>query len=165
MPRDSSNSAVPVVASPEGELKWGAPVPGRVTHLLRAEDGSFWAVSQWQVEGTYPMLLHSGDGLSFKDIPLPNPRITAGPSELLQAFCIVQGRLLMRFQDPDGPTEAVYSRDALGGGGFTRETGVFTGCLEPQALRRWRRDDSPKDRTVLRSEHAVVSLPKRLRPH
>ena len=84
---------------------------------------------------------------------------------MVESFCVVQGRLQVWLKDPDGPVAQLWTREALGGGGWTKEAGPFVGCPEPKAASRWRRDDSMKDRTLYCGERACVSLPKRLRSH
>jgi hypothetical protein len=158
----SSNGAVPVIVPAVGEWRWGAPMGGELRHLLRSDDGQWWAATQWQIEGTTPLLFTSADGLSWMEVPLPTERVTSGPAEILGSLCASHGKLVVHLVDPDGPAQAAFSRDASGGGVWSKEEGDFTGCEALKVPHRWRELSSP-DRLLFQGERMIVSLPKLLR--
>jgi hypothetical protein len=49
--------------------------------VLAAADGTLVAATQWQIEGTYPALLTSRDGLTWIELALPEERATRAPDE------------------------------------------------------------------------------------
>ncbi|MBI5546504.1 MAG: hypothetical protein HY901_21700 [Deltaproteobacteria bacterium] len=164
-----SNSAVPVVVSAKGEPRWGLPISGAVTHLARSEDGLLWAATQWQIEGTYPMLFKSIDALAWKEVELPAQRATAGPSETLEALCLSREQLVVHLVDPDGAARESWTRDSSGSRSWSKEDGgaSATTCAAPApppTSGRWRRDDSREDRFVFIGQKASLSVPKLLRP-
>ncbi len=167
----SSNTAVPVVFTATGEWRWGLPVDGLVTHLARAEDGTLWASTQWQIEGTYPALFSSKDGIAWKEVELPRERATAGPMEELTTLCFGYRTVVVKIDRADDtapPAAEVCSRERKGDGGWSKDPGgIDSGCLPPlPASERWTRDGSEEDRTLfLRGGgEQVFSLPKLLRP-
>jgi hypothetical protein len=162
-----SNTAVPVVITAKGEWKWGVPISGSVVHLAKSEDGTLWASSQWQVEGTYPMLHRSRDGIAWKEVPLPKERATAGPMEELGTLCFGYQTVVVKLAsgDADAPAEEVWSRERGGEAEWAKEKGVDSGCLPPlPASEHWTRDAAEDDRVLFRRDKLLFSLPKLLRP-
>lgn len=167
----SSNAAVPVVVTPKGEWKWGLPVDGLVTHLAKSEDGTLWASTQWQVEGTYPALYRSKDGVAWKEVELPKERATTGPMEELTTLCFGYQTVVVKISNADDsapPVVEVWSRERKGEAAWSKvEKGVDSGCLPPQsATEHWTRDASEDDRVLFLKDGGkqVFSLPKLLRP-
>ncbi len=71
---DSSNSFVPVVLTSDGKLDWGKRLAGSPSFLVRDPECRLWLVSQWMIEGTYPLLFRSENGLDWEEIQLPEKR-------------------------------------------------------------------------------------------
>ncbi len=70
----NSNTYIPVYYQ-GGELYgWGGPYPGRVSQVVKSEHGQWFLASYWAIEGTYPMLYQSADGIVWHEIKLPENR-------------------------------------------------------------------------------------------
>ncbi|HEY3452127.1 MAG TPA: hypothetical protein VGK67_37635 [Myxococcales bacterium] len=168
----STNSAVPVVVTSKGEWKWGAPIDGLVTHLARSEDGTLWASTQWQIEGTYPALYRSKDGIAWKEVELPKERATTGPMEEMTTLCFGYQTVVVKIANSDdsaAPAVEVWSRERKGEqAAWAKEPkGVDGGCLPPQpTAEHWTRDAGDDDRVLFLKDAGkqVFSLPKLLRP-
>lgn len=163
----STNSAVPVIVSAAGEWRWGLPLDGAVNHVARSEDGTLWATSQWQIEGIFPKLFRSRDGLAWKEVPLPEERGTTGPFETVTTLCFGVGTVVVKLhaERDEGEAVEVWGRGRADDGGWARQEGVDQGCLPPQAaVERWSRDASLEDRVLFRRDGVAVSVPKVLRP-
>lgn len=59
-----TNDALPVVIDAKGTWRWGKALDGEVQAAARASDGVLWAQSEWQIEGGYPIVWRSVDGIT-----------------------------------------------------------------------------------------------------
>ncbi|MHB8872502.1 MAG: hypothetical protein ACYC8T_02340 [Myxococcaceae bacterium] len=162
-----SNTALPVVVDAGGRWRWGSPLQGEVTRLLEG-GGALWAVSQWSIEGTYPMLWRSLDGLAWTAVALPEDRSTTGPSEEVSALCLCEGELRLELtggDDGEAPRRLKLGRPvkALNAAWVT----VAAGCERCEAPARpepaWRREEKKgAGPVVFRRGVVAVSVPERL---
>ena len=93
----SSNSFLPVVVDRGGRWRWGQRMSGAPSRLVRGPDGRLWVTALWMIEGTYPMLYHSPDGLVWRNIELP--RRPGNPFLFLTRLCFTKTSVRIRIQD------------------------------------------------------------------
>ncbi len=160
----SSNSAVPVMVSKKGKWTWGAPVNGHVRVVATSPDGTLWATSEWQIEGTYPMVLRSRDGLSWRELDLPTDRATTAPEEKIHRVCFAADVPEIVLEKEDPPTIEAWRLAPADAGLWAKISGPEKVCSTvPQGARAWRPDET-EDRFLFSREGLIISLPKQLRP-
>jgi hypothetical protein len=96
---EHSNTVLPVlVDSGRRRDRWhyrwrlGKPMAGEVQQLSRTSDGTLLLATRWIVEGSYPMLYRSRDGLNWQPLTLPLPRPQPPFVSLLQ-LCVGEREL------------------------------------------------------------------------
>ncbi len=67
-----SNAILPATVDSSGEWKWGEPLAGEIQAAAATADGSVWVASEWIIEGGYPALYRSADGVTWIDFDLPS---------------------------------------------------------------------------------------------
>jgi hypothetical protein len=93
---DKSNSIVPLLADVRGRWVLGDRLPGLPVFFEQGPDGALWLATQWQIEGTYPSLFRSKDGLHWHEIPLPPRPEPDSPFVFLDNLCFRGEELLIR---------------------------------------------------------------------
>lgn len=155
----SSNTALPVLVEAAGQWRWGEPLAGLFTRVLAAPDGTLVAATQWQIEGTYPALLTSRDGLTWVELALPEERATRAPDE--SAELCFSDRLELRLRSElEGKTQ-LWARALAEGDWKPIETPT---CGEqPEPPGGWRRAQTAEE-TLFRRPAREVALPRTLAP-
>lgn len=99
-----SNSVIPVIVSPEGRWTWGNRLSGLPSLCVEDKDRVLWLITQWAVEGSYPELYRSSDGITWTSIPLPENRQVDCCFEFVREICFYRDRVRLRFEggDTDG---------------------------------------------------------------
>lgn len=92
-----SNSFMPVSVDDRGDWRAGALVPGAPSWMVLGPDNALWLATQWQVEGTFPALYRSPDGLAWREIKLPENREVDCCFERLERICFRQGIVRLKF--------------------------------------------------------------------
>jgi hypothetical protein len=72
---DNSNTYIPIYYKGAELLGWGNSYPGKVNHVVKSDKGHWFLSSYWAIEGTYPMLYQSSDGIIWKEMTLPEERV------------------------------------------------------------------------------------------
>jgi hypothetical protein len=98
---DKSNSIVPLLADVRGRWVLGDRLPGLPFFFEQGPDGALWLVTQWQIEGTYPSLFRSKDGLHWHEIPLPPGPQPDSPFVFLDKLCFQRNEILIRLTSED----------------------------------------------------------------
>jgi hypothetical protein len=93
----ASNSFVPVVVDDRGEWRAGPILAGEPSFLVRGPGKALWLAAQWQVEGTFPALYRSQNGVDWQEIKLPGERDVDCCFETLERICFHHGRVRLRF--------------------------------------------------------------------
>ncbi len=99
-----SNSFVPIVVTFDGKMTRGKRLTGAPSFLIRDPQRTLWLVSQWIIEGTYPMLYCSQNGTDWTEILLPEGRNTDSGFEYLDEICFFQNEIRLRFRDEEEET-------------------------------------------------------------
>ncbi len=97
-----SNSFIPVRISPHGTFEIGTMYSGSPGLLLQQSETSYWMSTQWMIEGTYPELYKSSDGLFWKKVLLPENRNIDCCFEWITDICFSNNSIRVSFR---GDTE------------------------------------------------------------
>jgi hypothetical protein len=145
----ASNSFLPVAVDDQGQWQTGAITPGEPSLMVVGPDKALWLVAQWQIEGTFPALYRSLNGVDWQEIKLPENRDVDCCFERLDRICFHQGSIRLKFasavtaktacweagveglagsgpvwrqiaNDPDGGNEALCPFVVMGQGGWIR---------------------------------------------
>lgn len=101
----ASNSFLPVTVDDQGNWLAGPILPGAPSLVVPGPDNALWLAAQWQVEGTFPALYRSLDGVNWKEIKLPGNRDVDCCFERLDWICFRQGAIRLKFaSDATGKT-------------------------------------------------------------
>ncbi len=93
----ASNSFMPVVADGQGKWLAGPPMPGAPSWIVPGPDDALWLAAQWQVEGTFPALYRSLNGVDWQEIKLPDNRGVDCCFERLERICFHRGAIRLKF--------------------------------------------------------------------
>jgi hypothetical protein len=93
----ASNSFLPVTVDDQGKWLAGPILPGAPSWIATGPDNSLWLAAQWQVEGTFPALYRSLDGVDWQEIKLPENRAVDCCFERLERICFQQGIVRLKF--------------------------------------------------------------------
>jgi hypothetical protein len=93
----ASNSFMPVTIDDQGKWLAGPILPGAPSLLAQAPDNSLWLAAQWQIEGTFPALYRSTNGVDWTEIKLPENRGVDCCFERLERICFHQGAVRLKF--------------------------------------------------------------------
>jgi len=113
----ASNSFMPVTVDSHGQWLAGPILPGAPSLLLRAPDNALWLAAQWQVEGTFPALYRSLDGVDWQEIKLPENRGVDCCFERLERICFQRGAMRLEFAGDAGGKTAYWEADLNGRAG------------------------------------------------
>lgn len=110
----NSNSFMPVSVDDQGDWRSGAVVPGAPSWLVLGPDNALWLATQWQVEGTFPALYRSLDGLDWREIKLPENRDVDCCFERLERICFHQGIVRLKFASAVTAKKASWEAEVEG---------------------------------------------------
>jgi len=82
-----SNSFVPIRVSTKDDWQYGEIFQGEPTIFQSDLRDNFWLVTQWRIEGTYPSLLTSTDGLVWNYYDMPRNRDVDCCFEYIKKVC------------------------------------------------------------------------------
>ena len=111
-----SNTFIPVTVDYHGKWEYGRFIEGEPTLLVKGSDNALWLNSQWQIEGTYPSLYRSTDGIEWQEVTLPENRNVDCCFEWLTQICFAGQRIRLKFYgDYTNKTEywVAYVHDIL----------------------------------------------------
>ena len=174
---DRSNTIVPLLADVRGRWILGDNLPGLPAFFGPGPDKALWLVTQWQVEGTYPSLLRSEDGLHWKELPLPAGPEPGSPFIFLSDLRFLGKDLLITLTSENGDENRpvqLYSanlREISSGSAAWQEysddgINIPAGC-EPARRDEsaWKREEAPEAQEVaFYSKDYRLVLPGRLSP-
>jgi hypothetical protein len=145
-----SNSFVPIVVTTEGETTWGKALPGVPSFIVQGPDKTIWLVSQWAVEGTYPMLFRSENGVDWTEILLPEDRGVDCCFEYLNGVCFFRNVIRLRF-DAAQPSSTHSGQLADHGAKTEQWSAVLESVTDRPVWRRLheKNSDLPCDGTIL----------------
>jgi len=110
----ASNSFMPVTVDDRGQWLAGPILPGAPSWIVSGPDNALWLAAQWQVEGTFPALYRSTNGVDWKEIKLPENRDVDCCFERLERICFQQKVVHLEFTGATGGKTA-YWETGLGG--------------------------------------------------
>ncbi|WP_459923189.1 hypothetical protein [Desulfatiferula olefinivorans] len=113
-----SNSFLPVVLE-DGSWRAGEFMDGAPSMVVMENDDSLWLVTQWQIEGTYPALFHSADGVSWREIPLPAGRDVDCCFERLTRLCVTDETIRITLEGDSDERREFWTGDRQGHDGLT----------------------------------------------
>ncbi len=93
---DGSNSFIPIMVTLDGKWQWGQTMPG-APGLIRQNKNILWLTSQWQVEGSFPILYQSNNGLSWHQVLLPENREVDCCFEYIEQICFYNNMMGLKF--------------------------------------------------------------------
>jgi hypothetical protein len=93
----ASNSFMPVTVDDKGRWLAGAILPGAPSWIIPGPDNGLWLAAQWQVEGTFPALYRSLDGVDWQEIKLPENRDVDCCFEKLERICFRRNAVRLEF--------------------------------------------------------------------
>lgn len=93
----ASNSFLPVAVDDQGQWQTGAITPGEPSLMVVGPDKTLWLVAQWQIEGTFPALYRSLNGVDWQEIKLPENRNVDCCFERLDRICFHLGIIRLKF--------------------------------------------------------------------
>jgi hypothetical protein len=93
----ASNSFMPVTVDDQGKWRAGSIIPGEPSWMLLGPDNALWLAAQWQIEGTFPALYRSMNGVDWNEIKLPENRDVDCCFERLDQICFQQGIIRLKF--------------------------------------------------------------------
>jgi hypothetical protein len=108
----ASNSFMPVTVDDRGQWLAGPILPGAPSWIVPGPDNSLWLAAQWQVEGTFPALYRSTNGVDWQEIKLPENRDVDCCFERLERICFRQKVVRLEFTSATGG-KTVYWQAAL----------------------------------------------------
>ena len=103
----NSNSFLPVILDSQGTWASGEFIEGRPELIFKESETSFFMVTQWMIEGTYPTLFHSSDGINWRMLTLPEARDVDCCFEWLSNICLRDKRIHLTFEG-DAPERTAY---------------------------------------------------------
>ncbi|MCK4838838.1 MAG: hypothetical protein KAS94_08535 [Desulfobulbaceae bacterium] len=105
----NSNSFLPVILDAKGTWASGEFMEGRPELIFKESETSVFMVTQWMIEGTYPTLFHSSDGIDWRMVALPEARAVDCCSEWLSKICLRDKRIHLTFEGDDPERTAYFS--------------------------------------------------------
>ena len=156
-----SNSIVPLLADIRGRWILGDLLPGAPAFFGKGPDNTLWLVTQWQIEGTYPSLFRSKDGLHWQEIQLPPGPEPGSPFIFLSDLRFLGKDLLITLASENGdenrPAQSYSAnlRQISSGEAVWQEysdngINMPAGC-EPARMdvSAWTRKESPETREIV----------------
>ena len=144
---DRSNTVIPLLADVRGRWVLGDSLPGLPAFFVKGPDKALWLVTQWQVEGTYPSLFRSEDGLHWKELPLPAGPEPGSPFILLSDLRFLGKDLLITLTSENGdenrPPQSYYANfSKISSGEAVWQEYSDNGINMPAGCEPARRDES-----------------------
>lgn len=102
-------SFMPIVVDRQGHWSWSDALDGYPALLLTDSVHGYWLVSHGEIEGVYPELRHSRDGLHWQDIVLPESRNIDCCFEWLKQVCEVDGQIQLQLSGMDDEVVGYWS--------------------------------------------------------
>ncbi len=102
-------SFMPIMVDHQGHWSWHDAIDGYPALLLTDSTQGYWLVSHGEVEGVYPALRHSRDGLHWQEIVLPESRNIDCCFEWLKQVCEVDGKIQLQFSSMDDEVTGFWS--------------------------------------------------------
>jgi hypothetical protein len=155
----NSNSFIPVKIDTTGKWEFGNFIQGKPSFMIKGPDKGFWLNAQWQIEGTYPSLYRSLDGIDWKKVGLPKNRNVDCCFEWIDRLCFYDDTVFLEFHgDSSGIRQywecslldvfrqrpVWYQRPELPG--IITDSQCNPGQSKPH---EWERDDSTSSTEVL----------------
>lgn len=110
----ASNSFMPVTTDDQGKWLAGPILPGAPSLLALGPDDSLWLAAQWQIEGTFPALYRSTNGVDWTEIKLPENRGVDCCFEKLERICFQRGSIRLQFAGTETEKTAGWEADLDG---------------------------------------------------
>jgi hypothetical protein len=83
-----SNSFFPVIVDDQGQWSHGEFIEGEPYVFMRLPRYGLLLSSQWTIEGTFPFLFFSSNGLVWQEMTLPEDRDLSNTVEYLTKICV-----------------------------------------------------------------------------
>ncbi len=128
----ASNSFMPVVVDDQGKWLAGAIMPGAPSWIVLGPDRALWLVAQWQIEGTFPALYRSLNGVDWQEITLPEDREVDCCFERLERICFHQRTMRLEFASAETGKTACWQAEVSGLAGGGRLAPQRRGRIAPQ---------------------------------
>jgi len=104
-------------------------------------NGEIWIVAHWQIEGVYPIVLHSHDGSVWKAILLPENRKVNCCFERLDKLCFQENSIALTFTDLDNEVvkswKSTYQSAISSNPTWESVVTVPTNCLKETNSTAW----------------------------
>jgi len=110
----ASNSFMPVTVDDKGQWLAGPILPGAPSWIVPGPDNALWLAAQWQVEGTFPALYRSLNGVDWQEIKLPENRDVDYCFEKLERICFHQEVMRLKFASAATGKTACWEAAAVG---------------------------------------------------
>lgn len=97
----NASSFMPVVINRLGNWNAGAVFESYPSFLLTDNKRQLWLISHWEIEGVYPLLHHSLDGVHWQEISLPKERKIDCCFQYLKQVCLSESQIQLKFTGMD----------------------------------------------------------------
>lgn len=97
----NASSFMPVTVDKLGHWNAGAVLENYPTFLLTDSNQQLWLTSHWEIEGVYPVLHHSVDGVTWQEISLPKERKIDCCFQYLKQVCLNNSQIQLKFTGID----------------------------------------------------------------
>lgn len=97
----NASSFMPVVIDSSGNWRAGVVFESYPTFLLSDSSQQLWLASHWEIEGVFPLLHHSLDGVYWQEISLPKERNIDCCFEYIKQVCINKLHIQLKFSGMD----------------------------------------------------------------
>lgn len=173
----ASNSFLPATVDDQGQWQAGAIMPGEPSLMVVGPDKALWLVTQWQIEGTFPALYRSLNGVDWQEIKLPENRDVDCCFERLNRICFQRGTIRLKFASAVTAKTACWETEVAGLAGIgpvwkqisnTRDSDMAAPCpFVPLGQGAWIRKESDRASGIIfkkNNRHSEISvvIPKSL---
>ncbi len=97
----NASSFMPVTIDKQGHWDAGAVLENYPTFLLTDSSQQLWLASHWEIEGVYPVLQRSIDGINWQEISLPKERKIDCCFQYLKQVCLNNSQIQLKFTGLD----------------------------------------------------------------
>lgn len=97
----NASSFMPVTIDKLGHWETGAVLENYPTFLLTDSRQQLWLTSHWEIEGVYPVLQHSIDGVNWQEVSLPKERHIDCCFQYLKQVCLNNSQIQLKFTGID----------------------------------------------------------------
>ena len=97
----NASSFMPVTVDNQGHWEAGAVLESYPTFVLTDSHQQFWLISHWEIEGVYPVLHHSIDGVNWQEISLPKERKFDCCFQYIKQVCFSDAQIQLKFTGID----------------------------------------------------------------